>query len=127
MAREKDSQQTSTAAPSQLQSASSETEQKRQTPEKEAAKNDEPQFFDTTIAKLVEREVEDKDGNKTTEWVEVMSDNLYPGEKLKRADDEEKAAEKDKAARKAATEAGRSRDADRAREAADRGQDRDRK
>lgn len=43
------------------------------------------QHFDTTITKLVERE--NADGE--TEWVEVMSDNLYPGEKLKRDEDAE--------------------------------------
>ena len=63
--------------------------------------SDEIQHFDTTVTKLVERE--NKDGD--TEWVEVLSDNLYPGEKLKRAVDEEKAAEKAEAARKAATDA----------------------
>ncbi len=61
-----------------------------------ARDNDEPQFFDTTIAKMVEREVEDeKTGEKHTEWVEVMSDNLYPGE-LTKAEYDEKQAEKNK-------------------------------
>jgi hypothetical protein len=57
------------------------------------AGDDEIQFFDTTIAKLVPRENEE---TGETEWVEVLSDNLYPGEKLKRVADEEKAAEKAK-------------------------------
>lgn len=65
----------------------------------EARKNDEPQFFEGTFAKLVERENADGD----TEVVEVMSDNLYPGEKRKRDDDQEKADEKAKV-RKAAFE-----------------------
>ncbi len=60
-------------------------------------KRDEPLFFETTIAKYVEREVEDEKGNKTTEWVEVMSDNLYPGEKTKAEYDAEQAEKKAKA------------------------------
>lgn len=44
--------------------------------------------FDTTVTKLVQRENET---TGETEWVEVMSDNLYPGEKLKREVDEERA------------------------------------
>jgi hypothetical protein len=65
-----------------------------------AEKNaDEIQFFETTITKLVERE-NPVTGEKET--VEVLSDNLYPGEKLKRVDDEEKAAAKAETARKAA-------------------------
>lgn len=36
----------------------------------------EPQFFDSTIIKLVK--------NANGDWVEVMSDSLYPGEKLAR-------------------------------------------
>lgn len=63
-----------------------------ETVEERAARTDEPQFFDTTIAKVVERE--NAEGDK--EWVEVMSDNLYPGEKLKRTHDEELAEEKAK-------------------------------
>lgn len=84
----------SAAGASQAQQASGQP-RKADSPETRAADSNEPQFFDTTVAKLVERENEDGD----KEWVEVMSDNLYPGEKLKRADDEEKAAEKAKAAR----------------------------
>lgn len=74
----------------------------------EAKADDEPVYFDTTIAKLVKRENADGD----EEWVEVMSDNLYPGEKLKRADDDEKAAEKDERARQAASDAKDRRDED---------------
>jgi hypothetical protein len=50
------------------------------------------QHFDTTITKLVERE--NADGEMET--VEVMSDNLYPGERLKSeqdAEDKERDAE----------------------------------
>lgn len=64
-----------------------------------ATGDDEIQFFDTTIAKLVERENEET-GEK--EWVEVMSDNLYPGERLKRDVEEERAKEKEEVARKEA-------------------------
>lgn len=62
---------------------------------------DEVQHFDTTIVKLVERETEDGE----TEWVEVMSDNLYPGEKLKTAEDDELQARKAELARAKASEA----------------------
>lgn len=73
---------------SQAQSASPEKDfKKANAPEPKA---DEPVFFDTTIAKLVKRENEDGE----EEWVEVLSDNLYPGERLKREVDEEKAQEK---------------------------------
>jgi len=83
---------------SQAQSASAEPDfKKKNAPEK----SDEPQFFDTTIAKLVERE-DPETGKK--EWVEVLSDNLFPGEKLKREDDAERLAEKDKQARQARAE-----------------------
>jgi hypothetical protein len=83
-------------------------------PEKAAAKADEPQFFEGTITKLVDRPVLDKDGEDTgeTETYEVLSDNLYPGEKLKRADDEEKAAKKVEAARKDAKDAAEKRGTD---------------
>lgn len=108
----KDGPRVSAAGESQAQMGSAEPDFKRQNdPEQKVAKDDEPQFFDTTIAKMVQREVEDDKGNKTTEWVEVMSDNLYPGEKLKRAYDEEKAAEKSKDARKSATDAAEKRQA----------------
>jgi hypothetical protein len=81
------------AAPTQAQMGSAEKEaKKRGAPENN---EDEIQFFDTMIVKLVEKENEDGE----TEWVEVLSDNLYPGEKLKRAVDEEKQAEKEKKAR----------------------------
>lgn len=66
----------------------------------QAAKEDEPIYFDTTVAKLVKRENADGD----EEWVEVLSDNLYPGEKLKRADDDEKATKKLRAAKDNAVE-----------------------
>lgn len=83
----------------QKQTASGEQDFKAaNSPEKQS---DEIQFFDTTIAKLVERE--NADGEK--EWVEVLSDNLYPGERLKREVDEEKAAEKAKADQEAAEKA----------------------
>lgn len=75
--------------------------EKDETPEKRAARTGEPQFFDTAVAKLVERE--NADGDK--EWVEVLSDNLYPGEKLKRTEDDEKAEAKAKAAREARAKA----------------------
>lgn len=58
---------------------------------------DMPLYFDTTVAKLVKG----ADG----EWVEVMSDNLYPGERLKRSVDAEKAAAKAKAVKPAAKNA----------------------
>lgn len=96
------------SAPSQAQSVSAEKDLKaKRAPEK----SDEIQFFDTTVTKLVEREVEDEDGKTHTEVVEVMSDNLYPGEKLKRADDEEKAAKKAEEARKDAHRAAEDRKA----------------
>lgn len=95
----KDAPQAAAAAQTQKQSASGEQDWKAKN--KAEDNNDEIQFFDTTVAKLVERE--NADGEK--EWVEVLSDNLYPGEKLKRADDEEKAAEKERAARQARAEA----------------------
>lgn len=60
--------------------------------------DDEIQFFDTTITKLVERKNEE---TGDTEWVEAMSDNLYPGEKLKREVDEEKAKDAAEKAQKA--------------------------
>jgi hypothetical protein len=67
------------------------------------AKDGEPVHFDCTIAKLVE--MENADGDK--EWVEVMSDTLYPGEKLKRVEDDNTAFNKDeKARREAATQRG---------------------
>lgn len=58
---------------------------------KPAKDKDEIKFFEGTITKLIDREVEDADGKKHTETVEVLSDNLYPGERLKREVDEEKA------------------------------------
>src|SRR4051812_33430714 len=88
----------SATAKSQAQSTSAEKDQvKRNKPEEQ----DEIQHFDTTITKLVERE--NADGE--TEWVEVMSDNLYPGERLKRAENEEKQARKDELARAKAQDA----------------------
>ena len=89
------------AAPTQAQMGSAEKEaKKRGAPENN---QDEIQFFDTMIVKLVAKKDDEgnevKDDNGDTEWVEVLSDNLYPGEKLKRADDEEKAAEKERKAR----------------------------
>lgn len=105
MAREKDAPHVAAAGESQAQTASGEPRTTDETPEKRAAKTDEPQFFDTTVAKLVERDVEDKDGKTHKEWVEVMSDNLFPGEKLKRADDEEKATQKAEQAREARAKA----------------------
>lgn len=84
-------QQVSAATPqtsvqSQKQSGSAEPDYKEaNAPSKNT---DEIQFFDTTFAKLVERK--DEETGKT-EWVEVMSDNLYPGEKLKSEVDAEEA------------------------------------
>lgn len=87
-------------AQSQAQSASGEDANKRRNaPERN---EDEIQHFDTTVTKLVERE---NDETGETEWVECMSDNLYPGEKLKRADDEEKTAHKGELARAQAHDA----------------------
>lgn len=83
---------------SQAQSGSAEKDFKQANQPEES---DEIQHFDTSVAKLVERENDEGE----TEWVEVLSDNLYPGEKLKRAVDEENAAEKAEASRKAATDA----------------------
>ncbi len=101
----------STSAQTQAQTASAEKDWKQRNAAEGGEmepKEDEPIYFDTTIAKLVKRENSDGD----EEWVEVLSDNLYPGEKLKRADDEEKAAEKDKKARKAAFDAAEDRKKD---------------
>lgn len=54
----------------------------------------EPRFFEGTVAKMRKNE----DG----EWEEVMSDNLYPGEKLKSEWDLERSQEAaDKAAKAA--------------------------
>lgn len=77
-----DGPQLATSGESQKQSTSAEPEQKRESPEKA----DGIQFFDTTIAKIRT----DENG----EEVEVMSDHLMPGEKLKRAVDDEKLNEK---------------------------------
>lgn len=68
---------------------------------KQVEESDEIQYFDTTITKFVERE--NADGDK--EWVEVMSDNLYPGERLKRDEDAERDARKDELARAQAYDA----------------------
>lgn len=81
---------------------------------KAATANDDIQHFDTTIAKLVERDVPDdgtdgEEGKTHKEWVEVMSDNLYPGEKLKREADKEETDRKAEVARK---ERAKDRDAD---------------
>ncbi len=92
---------TEKAPQTQAQTASAEKDwKKRNAPDENGGeaqpKDDEPIYFDTTIAKLVKRENENGD----EEWVEVLSDNLYPGERLKRDVEEEKAkkkAEKDKA------------------------------
>jgi hypothetical protein len=101
MANKDNDNTTGVAASAQTQAQSASGEKDWKAANKPEKKADEIQFFDTTIAKLVERENEDGD----KEWVEVLSDNLYPGEKLKRADDEEKAAEKAKVAREARTKA----------------------
>lgn len=61
-----------TTADSQAQAGADATD-KTQTPERRAESSGEPQYFDTTIVKL------DKDGN------EVLSDNLMPGETLRRS------------------------------------------
>ncbi len=75
-----------------------------ESPEDKVKRTGEPVFFETTIAKLVERE--NAKGDK--EWVEVMSDNLYPGEKLKRTADEEETEEKARKARQERAEADKS-------------------
>jgi hypothetical protein len=99
-------------ATSQAQSGSSEKD--RREANKPEKNSDEIQFFDTTITKLVDRPVLDENGEETgeTETVEVLSDNLYPGEKLKRADDEEKAEAKKKKAQQAAKDAAKARGTD---------------
>lgn len=103
MARQdKDHPNVSAAGQSQAQMGSAELDFKRRNDPESGEHADEIQFFDTTIAKMVERENEE---TGEMEWVEVMSDNLYPGEKLKRAYDEEKAAENAQVARKDATDA----------------------
>jgi hypothetical protein len=103
MARDNKPTNASADAPTQAQTGSGEQQYKDQNkPEKNT---DEIQHFESTVAKLAERENED--GEK--EWVEVMSDNLYPGEKLKRAADDEKTAEKAKAARETAQKAAENR------------------
>lgn len=94
---QKDGSPQQQGAANQTQRTAGETNE-NETAEERAKRTNEPQFFDTTITKIVERE--NADGEK--EWVEVMSDNLYPGEKLKRTDDEEKAEARDKAAREKA-------------------------
>lgn len=92
--------ETAAAAPTQAQSGSGEKDFKaKNKPERHS---DEIQFFDTTVTKLVDRENPE---TGETETIEVLTDNLYPGERLKRADDEEKAAEKAKAVREARAEA----------------------
>lgn len=109
---ENDKTHLSATALTQAQMGSSEKDRKDKN--KPENKKDEIQFFEGTITKLVERPVLDKDGEDTgeTETFEVLSDNLYPGEKLKRADDEEKAEAKAKAARKDAKEAAEKRGTD---------------
>lgn len=77
---------------SQKQSGSTEPDVKAKSPESE----NETQFFDGTISKIKEIDGEE---------VVVMSDHLLPGEKLKRALDEEKAAEKLEKQKKARREA----------------------
>jgi hypothetical protein len=107
-----DKTRVSASAESQAQAGSTERDYKaKNKPEKNS---DEIQFFDTTITKLVERPVLDENGEETgeTETVEVLSDNLYPGEKLKRADDEEKAEAKKKEAQRAAKKAAEARGTD---------------
>jgi hypothetical protein len=102
----------SASAETQAQTGSSEKDYKDAN--KPENKKDEIQFFEGTITKLVERPVLDRNGEETgeKETVEVLSDNLYPGEKLKRADDEEKAAKKADQARKDAKESARQRGTD---------------
>lgn len=57
------------------------------------------QHFDGTVVKLVERTNEE---TGETETLEVMSDNLYPGEKLKSEADAEAAKAKADQAKAAA-------------------------
>lgn len=71
---------------------------RKEDPAKLATKDDEPVHFDCTIAKLVK--YTDSDGNET--WEEVMSDTLYPGEKLKRVEDDNAALDKDEKSRREA-------------------------
>lgn len=110
MANTDDKTRVSADATSQAQSGSSEKD--RREANKPEKKSDEIQFFDGTITKLVDREVEDENGDKHVETVEVISDNLYPGEKLKRADDEEKAKAKQDKARREAKKAAEARGTD---------------
>lgn len=78
---------------SQAQSGSAETEQKIENdPAKRLAETGEPQFFDTTIAKVVT----DEDGEERV----VMSDHLAEGDRLKREVDAEKAEKRRKEADK---------------------------
>ncbi len=88
----------------QAQTASPEKDWKKRNAPDGGENSDEIQFFDTMIVKLVPKKDDEgkevKDDNGDTEWVEVLSDNLYPGERLKREVDEEKAEEKAEAERK---------------------------
>lgn len=99
-----DTDKTRATADATSQAQAGSTEKAHKDANKPGKNKDEIQFFDTTITKLVDRPVLDENGEETgeTETVEVLSDNLYPGEKLKRADDEEKAAAKKEEIQKAA-------------------------
>lgn len=77
-------------------------------PADDGHEDDEIRYFDTTVTKLVKRENEDGD----EEWIEVMSDNLYPGERLKRDVEEEKAKEKADKAKSDAEDAKKDADKD---------------
>jgi hypothetical protein len=101
MAKDPSTPATTGGLQSQAQEVSHEPDYKAKKDPTKPENADEIQFFDTSFAKLVERE--DEDGKK--QWVEVVSDNLYPGEKLKSVVDAEKAekkAERDKATRERA-------------------------
>lgn len=80
------------------QAEQDEYDRKRNEDPAQLAKDGDPVHFHGTVAKLVQRT--DADGNET--WEEVMSDNLYPGEKLKRVEDANAALSQDEKARREA-------------------------
>jgi len=85
----------------ELKKAEAEAEKREAKNRKEVAGDDaDVQHFETTVAKLVE--VENADGDK--EWITVMSDNLYPGEKLAREEEEKERKRKDELSRARASQ-----------------------
>ncbi len=80
---------------SQAQSTSAEAEHKAENDPNANQNKDEIRYFDTTIAKI--KKIKDEVTGKVEE-VTVMSDHLMPGEELKTARDERRAAEKAKKA-----------------------------